>query len=64
MKAERSSFRWAGGDEERIAALGHRVHLLRESGHWVHADNPSGLLDILAPSFGELDLHLQRAARH
>lgn len=27
--------RWGGEDEARIAANGHRVHLLRNSGHWV-----------------------------
>ena len=36
VRAERSSFRWAAGDEARIRALGHAVHLLRGSGHWVH----------------------------
>ena len=24
--------RWAGGDEQRITALGHDVHLLRQAG--------------------------------
>ncbi|KAL4853255.1 hypothetical protein ACK3TF_005764 [Chlorella vulgaris] len=62
VKAERSTFRWGGGDEARIRALGHAVHELPASGHWVHTDNPDGLFDILAPSFGgEVDLHLQRS---
>ncbi|KAI3997241.1 hypothetical protein MKX01_009085 [Papaver californicum] len=26
------------------------VHLLPKSGHWVHVDNPKGLLDIVAPN--------------
>lgn len=62
VKAERSTFRWGGGDEERIVGLGHPVHLLRNSGHWVHTDNPDGLFDILAPTFGgEPDIHMQRS---
>jgi len=61
VRAERSTFRWGGGDGERIVALGHRVHVLGDSGHWVHTDNPDGLFDILAPSFGgQPDLHMQR----
>ncbi|KAG1679639.1 hypothetical protein FOA52_006156 [Chlamydomonas sp. UWO 241] len=52
VKAEHSNFRWGGDDEARIAAAGHRVHLLRDAGHWVHTDNPSGLLGILSSSFG------------
>mmetsp|Transcript_38083 Transcript_38083/g.84834 ORF Transcript_38083/g.84834 Transcript_38083/m.84834 type:complete len:374 (+) Transcript_38083:240-1361(+) len=52
VKAERSTFRWgAGGEEDRITSLGHQVHLLTNSGHWVHADNPVGLYSILSPSF-------------
>lgn len=62
VKAERSTFRWGGGDEHRIRALGHNVHLLENSGHWVHTDNPAGLFDILAPSFGTPDLSVQRTA--
>lgn len=62
VKAERSTFRWGGGDEERIRALGHAVHLLRGSGHWVHSDNPSGLFDIMASSFGSPpDIHMQHS---
>lgn len=52
VQAERSAFRWGGGDGARITQLGHHVHLLPDSGHWVHTDNPQGLLDILSPSFG------------
>lgn len=26
-------------------------HLLPKSGHWVHVDNPKGLLEIVAPNF-------------
>ena len=31
MRAEGSNHRLAGGDEQRITALGHDVHLLREA---------------------------------
>lgn len=51
VRAERSAFRWGGGDGERITQLGHNVHVLPDSGHWVHTDNPQGLLDILSESF-------------
>lgn len=62
VRAEKSSFRWGGGDQQRIMSLGHNVHLLRDSGHWVHTDNPEGLFDILAPSFGgNPDLMLRRS---
>ena len=62
VKAERSTFRWGGIDESRIESLGHKVHLLHNSGHWVHTDNPDGLFDILASSFGmEADIHMQRS---
>jgi hypothetical protein len=62
VKAEHSSFRWGGSDEERIRGAGHGVHLLRNAGHWVHTDNPDGLFEILSQSFGTSpDLHMQRA---
>jgi hypothetical protein len=51
VRAEGSTFRWGGPDESRIASYGHTVHVLRNSGHWVHTDNPRGLYDIMAPSF-------------
>jgi pimeloyl-ACP methyl ester carboxylesterase len=28
------------------------VAYLPDAGHWVHTDNPVGLLDIISPSFG------------
>jgi hypothetical protein len=52
VRAEHSSFRCAGEDAERITALGHAVHFLRDAGHWVHTDNPQGLLKIMEPAFG------------
>lgn len=40
VRAERSSFRWEGDVADSIHQLGHRVHLLKDAGHWVHTDNP------------------------
>lgn len=62
VRAERSNFRWSGADQDMIRASGHNVHLLANSGHWVHTDNPDGLFDILAPSFGSaVDLRMRRS---
>ena len=51
VRAEHSSFRWGGDDESAIQACGHQVHLLLNAAHWVHTDNPEGLMRLLAPSF-------------
>jgi pimeloyl-ACP methyl ester carboxylesterase len=59
VRATQSNFRWSGHTESEIAAAGHRVHPL-EASHWVHADNPQGLFNILAPTFGPTDFHMQR----
>lgn len=62
VRATRSTFRWEdGGAAERIEGLGHGVHAI-EAGHWVHTENPAGLFEILAPTFGARDLHMQRSA--
>ena len=61
VRAEQSSFRWSGQDQDLIRAYGHNVHLLRNSGHWVHTDNPAGLFDIVSSSFGVPDMHMQRS---
>ena len=45
----------ARGRGAHIAGTGANVHLLRNSAHWVHIDNPNGLLDILAPSFENME---------
>ena len=42
VKAEHSTFRWAGPEQAVISSHGHAVHTLHKSGHWVHADNPDG----------------------
>ncbi len=44
--------RRGGGDEAEIQRLGHTVAYLPDAGHWVHTDNPAGLLRVIAPSFG------------
>lgn len=43
VKAEHSTFRWAGPEQAVITSYGHAVHTLHKSGHWVHADNPDGM---------------------
>ena len=61
VQAERSD-RWAPDDVQRLKALAKRreskpdagkvsLHVLPNSGHWVHVDNPKGLLEIMAPNF-------------
>jgi pimeloyl-ACP methyl ester carboxylesterase len=32
------------------------LHLLKNSGHWIHVDNPKGLLEIVAPKIASLAL--------
>ncbi|KAI3884837.1 hypothetical protein MKX03_009927 [Papaver bracteatum] len=59
VRAENSD-RWSPGVVNRLESLASRkrkesegkvsVHLLPKSGHWVHVDNPKGLLDIVAPN--------------
>ena len=50
VRAARSD-RWTPDVLARLAALpaNVRVHVLADAGHWVHADNPDGLLATLAP---------------
>lgn len=60
VRAENSQFRWAGADEILIKALGHGVHLLEDSGHWVHTDNPEGLFQIIKHSIGNNEFGLSR----
>ncbi len=53
LRAERSD-RLTDDDEQRALALPPQarvsLHRLANSGHWVHADNPDGLLEILVPA--------------
>lgn len=52
VQADRSE-RWQPQDAQRIAQLPAwspvHHHLLSESGHWVHVDNPKGLEDMILP---------------
>ena len=60
VQAEQSD-RWHPEDVQRLKALSRRgsnpdagkvsLHVLPNSGHWVHVDNPKGLLEIMAPNF-------------
>jgi len=54
VRAERSAFVWTDDDMERICQHGARVNFLPDASHWVHIDNPEGLLRILAPSFARM----------
>ncbi|KAF9594384.1 hypothetical protein IFM89_030986 [Coptis chinensis] len=55
LRAENSD-RWSPSVVQRLESLADNsngkisVHLLPKSGHWVHVDNPKGLLEIVAPS--------------
>ena len=55
VRAERSAFVWRDDDVQRIGDAGAGVHMLSDSSHWVHIDNPDGLLQILAPSFSAME---------
>uniref|UniRef100_A0A0D9YHS3 AB hydrolase-1 domain-containing protein n=1 Tax=Oryza glumipatula TaxID=40148 RepID=A0A0D9YHS3_9ORYZ len=60
VQAELSD-RWLSDDVQRLKALSRReskpdagkvsLHVLPNSGHWVHVDNPKGLLEIMTPNF-------------
>lgn len=60
VRAERSD-RWDPDVIERLERLANQrvdlsqgkvsVHILPNSGHWVHVDNPKGLLDIVTSNF-------------
>jgi len=54
VRAERSD-RWDPGTLARFAALPPevptRLHLLPRAGHWLHADNPDGLLALMLGQF-------------
>lgn len=53
IEAERSSWHWHT-ISERIVQYGGHHHILNDSGHWVHIDNPDGLLQLMSKSFYEL----------
>ena len=51
VQAEHSAFVWDESVVDRLHELGAEVHVLEESSHWVHTDNPEGLLRMMAPTF-------------
>nr|GME08454.1 protein ABHD11 [Ipomoea batatas] len=63
VRAEKSD-RWEPEVIERLESLGSRksneaegkfsYHILPNSGHWVHVENPKGLLQIVAPKLSSL----------
>ncbi|XP_058193363.1 uncharacterized protein LOC131310390 [Rhododendron vialii] len=63
VRAEKSD-RWDTDVIQRLESLANRrvdesegkfsVHVLPNSGHWVHVDNPKGLLEIMAPRIASL----------
>lgn len=53
VEAERSSWHWHS-ISDRIVDNGGHHHILQNSGHWVHIDNPDGLLSMMSSSFFEL----------
>lgn len=63
VRAEKSD-RWDPDVIQRLESLAARegndsqgkvsVQVLPNAGHWVHVDNPKGLLDIVAPKLASL----------
>ena len=54
VRAEDSAFLWTDEVIDKLVDLGNDVHVLPDSSHWVHTDNPDGLLEIMGPSFVRL----------
>lgn len=52
IRAENSHFPWhKNRNKERMTSLGHNLYTLENSGHWLHTDNPSGLMKIFKNHF-------------
>ncbi|RVW48115.1 40S ribosomal protein S14 [Vitis vinifera] len=51
QRLESLAAREGNGSEGKVS-----VHVLPKAGHWVHVDNPKGLLDIVAPKLASLGL--------
>ncbi|KAL8140980.1 hypothetical protein V2J09_007001 [Rumex salicifolius] len=70
VRAENSD-RWDSGVIQRLESLSRRprdeskgklsVHVLPKAGHWVHVDNPKGLLDMMAPKIASLTMKEQES---
>ena len=54
VRAEHSAFRWTEDTLARLEGLGAEVELLEDSSHWVHTDNPEGLLRMMEGDFRTL----------
>ncbi|XP_057549591.1 uncharacterized protein LOC130827762 [Amaranthus tricolor] len=64
VQAEKSD-RWQPHVVQRLRALSNKerdksegtfsLHVLPKAGHWVHVDNPKGLLDIVAPRIASME---------
>ena len=54
VRAERGD-RWHDSDIERLVGMqgagSVALHTLSDSGHWVHVDNPKGLMEMMLPAF-------------
>jgi esterase len=51
VRAERSE-RWSDEELARFGQPGLQLHVLPDAGHWVHVDNPDGLLALLRGNLG------------
>uniref|UniRef100_A0A061SE42 AB hydrolase-1 domain-containing protein n=1 Tax=Tetraselmis sp. GSL018 TaxID=582737 RepID=A0A061SE42_9CHLO len=56
VRAEKSTFRWAGPEQEVLESYNCGVYTLLDAGHWVHHDNLNGLVDILRDSIVTHDI--------
>mmetsp|Transcript_48377 Transcript_48377/g.122134 ORF Transcript_48377/g.122134 Transcript_48377/m.122134 type:complete len:401 (+) Transcript_48377:213-1415(+) len=63
VRAEKSTFRWAGPEQKVIENHNCGVYTLLDAGHWVHHDNLDGLIDILRDTMVTHD-HMMVYARH
>ena len=52
VRAARSD-RWAQADVDEIEDSLATLHTLPDAGHWLHVDNPDGLLELMAPAFSD-----------
>ena len=55
VRADRSAFVWTDETVAKLGEAGASVHCLEDSSHWVHIDNPAGLIDIFAPTFSAME---------
>merc|ERR1711871_511317 len=48
-----NGLRWGRGTLDRLRRLKRGYHVLPDCGHWLHVDNPQGLLALMEPSLSE-----------